>query len=51
MVFVYGGIDIVVNNVGFVILSLFDEISLKEWNFNMNVLGIGYFFVVCEVFK
>ncbi|MED4857160.1 bifunctional aldolase/short-chain dehydrogenase [Bacillus atrophaeus] len=47
----YGGVDIIVNNAGLATSSPLEETTLKEWNFNINVLGTGYFLVAREAFK
>ncbi len=47
----YGGVDILVNNAGIAAASPFDETTLKDWNFNMNILNTGYFLVAREAFK
>ncbi|GCE19859.1 putative oxidoreductase YuxG [Dictyobacter kobayashii] len=47
----YGGVDHLVNNAGIAASSPFDETSLKDWNFNINILATGYFLVAREAFR
>jgi len=47
----YGGVDIVVNNAGLATASPFADMTLKEWNLNMNVLNTGYFLIAREAFR
>ena len=47
----YGGVDVIVNNAGIAAASPFDETTLKDWNFNMNILNTGYFLVAREAFR
>jgi rhamnulose-1-phosphate aldolase/alcohol dehydrogenase len=50
-VLAYGGLDILVNNAGIAAAGPFDELTLKDWNFNMSILNTGYFLVAREAFK
>ncbi|WP_201361120.1 bifunctional aldolase/short-chain dehydrogenase [Dictyobacter formicarum] len=47
----YGGVDHLVNNAGIAASSPFDETSLQDWNFNINILATGYFLVAREAFR
>lgn len=50
VVFEFGGVDILVFNVGIVFLVLIEKIMLDLWNCNMLILLMGYFLVLCDVF-
>jgi len=47
----FGGLDILVSNAGLASSQPVEEITLAQWNKNMDILATGYFLVSREAFK
>ena len=47
----YGGVDIVVSNVGLASAAPVEETSLEDWRTNLEVLGTGYFLVARKAMR
>lgn len=47
----FGGVDILISNAGLASSAQVEEITLAQWNRNMDVLSTGYFLVSREAFK
>jgi len=47
----FGGLDILISNAGFASSAPIEEVTLAQWNRNMDILSTGYFLVSREAFK